>query len=369
MTVYLIDLEAVDTRYTAQWKQYLPWQMRDAGLDVVVISGGDVPQATTPGAFLNFAGTNSYKSQQMLKIADLFANGTIKDNDYFLYTDAWNPTVIQLKYMAELLGIKIKIGGMWHAGSYDPQDFLGRLIGDAPWVRNAESSMFYCYNDNFFATRFHANMFLCNLFGVEILFGNDEVDEWCSSMYPNEPTIKIVGWPMEYLNNLLKPYANLNKKSKIIFPHRLAPEKQLEIFKDLAASMPQYEWFVAQENELTKDEYHTHLGESKLVFSANLQETLGISVFEGALVGTLPLMPDRLSYTEMWDGSGVKYPSEWTENWDSYQTNKHNLMDKIKDLMETNQPTDLNAKLQAMWTSEKFFDGNALYKAIVDSTT
>ena len=41
--------------------------------------------------------------------------------------------------MAELLGVKIRIGGMWHAGSYDPQDFLGRLIGDTPWVRNAEN--------------------------------------------------------------------------------------------------------------------------------------------------------------------------------------------------------------------------------------
>jgi hypothetical protein len=40
--------------------------------------------------------------------------------------------------MAELLGVNIRIGGMWHAGSYDPQDFLGRLIGDAPWVRFAE---------------------------------------------------------------------------------------------------------------------------------------------------------------------------------------------------------------------------------------
>ena len=62
----------------------------------------------------------------------------LADGDYFLYTDAWNPTVIQLKYMAELLGVNITIGGLWHAGSYDPQDFLGRLIGDKPWVRHAE---------------------------------------------------------------------------------------------------------------------------------------------------------------------------------------------------------------------------------------
>ena len=70
----------------------------------------------------------------------MFCKGQVADGDYFLYTDAWNPTVIQLKYMAELLGVDITIGGLWHAGSYDPHDFLGRLIGDKPWVRHAEHS-------------------------------------------------------------------------------------------------------------------------------------------------------------------------------------------------------------------------------------
>ena len=70
------------------------------------------------------------------------------------------PTVIQLKYMAEPLGVNIRIGGLWHAGSYDPQDSLGRLIGAKSWVRHAESSMFACYDDNYFATDFHIDMFV-----------------------------------------------------------------------------------------------------------------------------------------------------------------------------------------------------------------
>ena len=63
--------------------------------------------------------------------------------------------------------------------------------------------------------------------------------------------------------------------------------------------MPQYEFVVAQERQLTKNEYHNLLGEAKLVFSANLQETLGISWYEGALVDTIPMVPNRLSYKEM----------------------------------------------------------------------
>ena len=117
MTIYLVDIEAVDTRYTKQWKDYLPKQLQRAtNEEVKVISGGETPQATTPGAFLNFGGTNVYKSKQLETIGEMFCKGQIEDGDYFLYTDAWNPTVIQLRYMAELLDVDISIGGLWHAG-------------------------------------------------------------------------------------------------------------------------------------------------------------------------------------------------------------------------------------------------------------
>ena len=197
MTIYIVDLEAVDTRYTKEWKKYLPLQLkRHTNSKIEVISGGNTPQATTPGAFLNFGGTNVYKAKQMQQIGEMFCNGKIKDGDYFLYTDAWNPTVLQLRYMAELLGIKIKIGGLWHAGSYDPQDFLGRLIGDKPWVRNTERSMFETYDNNFFASDFHINMFV-DTFKE---FGN------YVGLTTNKTKVRRVGWPMEYLEGSMSAY-------------------------------------------------------------------------------------------------------------------------------------------------------------------
>jgi hypothetical protein len=75
------------------------------------------------------------------------------------FTDAWHPGIINLKYMSELLGIPVVTHGLWHAGSYDPQDFLGRLVGNKPWVRNAEKSFFSAFDHNYFATEFHIEMF------------------------------------------------------------------------------------------------------------------------------------------------------------------------------------------------------------------
>jgi len=357
MKLYVVDLESVETRYTAQWKEFLPKQLRQQGFDTEIISGDSIPQSTTPGAFLNFAGTNTYKSQQLVKIASMFASGTVNAGDFFLYTDAWNPTVIQLKYMSELLNIPIKIGGLWHAGSYDPQDFLGRLIGDKPWVRSAEHSMFSCYDYNFFATKSHVDMF-ANCFG----------DWTADELIEANETVKVVGWPMEYLKESVRPYNLLTKKNRIMFPHRLAPEKQLEIFKDLAKEMPEYEWYVAQEQHLSKDQYYTALAESQMVFSANLQETLGISMYEGALLGVFPLVPDRLSYTEMWD-TMFKYPSDWTKDWSSYQENKAKLINKIRNIMGSNNNDLPRVVRNKADLTSNFFSGKKLYDAILDSKT
>ena len=125
----------------------------------------------------------------------------------------------------------------------------------------------------------------------------------------------------------------MDKKDIILFPHRVAPENQVEIFKDLASHMPEYEWVVCQDHQLTKNEYHNLLGESKIVFSANLQETLGVSWYEGAVVDSIPMVPDRLSYTEM-ALDDFKYPSEWTESWDSYVEHKDEIIARVKDYMK-----------------------------------
>jgi len=361
MTIYIVDIEAVDTRYTKQWKEYLPKQLQRATNSIVkVISGGETPQATTPGAFLNFGGTNVYKSKQLKIIGEMFCKGEVQNGDYFLYTDAWNPTVIQLRYMAELLGIDIRIGGLWHAGSYDPHDFLGRLIGDAPWVRSAEHSMFSCYDDNFYATDFHVDMF-----AREIFDWNEE--DWSGTPYDANASIKRVGWPMEYLKDALVTYSGMEKKNLILFPHRIAPEKQVDIFRDLAEQLPEYEFVVCQERELTKNEYHNLLGEAKMVFSANLQETLGISWYEGTITNAIPIVPDRLSYSEM-ALPEFKYPSEWTEDFASYRKHRGELVNKIRNYMENYSDYLVSLDKQRTKLNKDFFSGAALYEAIANGT-
>jgi hypothetical protein len=356
MTVFLVDLEAVETRYTGQWKTHVPNLLEEAGHAVTVIQGPtDIPNATTPGAFLNFGGTNIYKARQVEEIARLFTSGTVVNGDHFLFTDAWHPGIINLKYMAELLNVKIKIHALWHAGSYDPQDFLGRLIGDAPWVRHAEQSFFHAIDHNYFATDFHIDLFADS-------FSETIDDEWKMTMIEQGKIVRT-GWPMEYLKDSLAPFKHLPKRDLILFPHRIAPEKQVEIFRDLAASMPEYEWIVCQDQQLNKLQYHALLGSAKIVWSANLQETLGISCYEGALVNAIPLVPDRLSYSEMYTGV-LKYPSEYTESWDSYQTHKSEVMDMVIYHIDNYEKTLSLIQANADSLTENFFSATKLLENI-----
>ena len=343
MTLWLLDLESVESRYTSQWKTHLPKLLEQ--FNVKVVEGAkDIPPATTPGAFLNFGGTNIYKSTQIEKIARAFTNGEVKDGDHILFTDAWHPGIINIKYMSELLGIKVITHGLWHAGSYDPADFLGRLIGDAPWVRHAERSMFECFDHNYFATQFHIDMFK-------------------KSFAVADSKIVRTGWPMEYMKDILEPFKGTEKRDLILFPHRIAPEKQPDIFRDLQKSLPEYEFIMCQEKNLTKPLYHKLLASAKIVFSANLQETLGISAYEGAIVDTFPLVPDRLSYTEMYPDD-FKYPSEWTDSWENYLANKDKLIERIRSIMKQNTSAQLQLAKLTEWLSKDFFSSTEMIKKI-----
>ena len=354
--IYIIDLEAVETRYTGQWKSHVPNLLRKAGHNVQIISGPtDIPTATTPGAFLNFGGTNIYKASQVEQLGRLFCSGAVHPGDHFIFTDAWHPGIINLKYMSELLGIPVTTHGLWHAGSYDPQDFLGRLIGDAKWVRHAEKSFFHAFDHNYFATDFHIDMF-----GLELLNLDRSLLE--VSYLKSEKIIRS-GWPMEYMDGTLTMYKNMPKRDLILFPHRIAPEKQVEIFRDLKEHLPQYEFVVCQDQQLTKNEYHNLLGEAKIVFSANLQETLGISCYEGAVVDAIPMVPDRLSYSEMYYDI-FKYPSVWTESFESYQKHRSNLCFAIMQHMDNYETRLPKLKSQTIDLTNNFFSAGKLIEQL-----
>ena len=361
-TIWIFSLECLETRYTKQWHDHIPKLLtKNVGdrFNVVQIDGVQKNSQLTPGAFLNFSDTNYWKSSQLCNFVEHHNRGETSTDDHILFTDAWNPTVIQLKYMKDLLGFNWTLHGLIHSGSYDNQDFLGRLVGDKPWVRHAEKSFFHAFDHNYFATEFHVKLFIDELLHNGMPSENSWYTEDFAKRYDSGKIVRT-GWPMEYMDDTLTMYKNMPKRDLILFPHRIAPEKQVEIFRDLATHLPQYEFVVCQDQQLTKNEYHNLLGEAKLVFSANLQETLGISCYEGAIVNAIPMVPDRLSYTEMYYDT-FKYPSEWTESFEQYDIYRVDICEKILKYM-TNYEKFLPTLLkQTQDLTNNFFSATDLF--------
>lgn len=336
MNIFLIDTEAAGSRYTTDWKTHIPQQLRARGHTVTVIEGDPVPPPER-GAFLNWCGTAHYKSTQQALLAQAIHEGRLSTGDHCLFTDAWNPTVLMLRYMLALQGIRVTVSGLWHAGAYDPWDLLGQRAGDQPWIQHMEQSLLQALDYNLFATDWHRSL--------------------CTSGRGDIPRAHTVGWPCEYIPPRFVNLKTEGQRPLIMVPHRDSPEKQLQIARDLAQSMPDCDWMITADHDHC--DYVTLMGQSHMVFSANLQETLGIAVYEGLCAGARPLVPQRLSYREIYDPRYV-YPSEWTENWASYCRYKPQLMERIRrDLLRTD-----NLVHEAQTVGRRYFTSDALYRVL-----
>lgn len=319
-TIWIVPIEPIDSRYTKQWYENIPVILQNAiahndlEYTVKTVDGRQPTVKTTEGAFLDFGATNAYKASQAETISIMFSNGEVKAGDKFLVTDAWNFVVTPIKYMSDLLDIPVEIHGIWHAGAYDPTDILGYKM-QKPWPAHVEKSWFYCCDANYYATDFHKDMFLRNL---EI----PAEDHWRAvrSGQPHTPIIEK-----------LTPYQSVEKTTDVIWPHRYNDDKQPEIVEDMGKDIADI--VITQKMDLTKDEFYRYMGSSKVVFSCSLHENLGISMMEGVLAGSIPVVPDRASYSEMYLDC-FKYPSEWTSSLEAYEANRSQVIAFVKDKVD-----------------------------------
>jgi glycosyltransferase involved in cell wall biosynthesis len=91
------------------------------------------------------------------------------------------------------------------------------------------------------------------------------------------------------------------KKDLVVFPHRLDKEKNPASFDALKSKLYNFEFVKTMSQNLNKKDYYKLLQTAKVVFSNCLQETFGIGTVEAMLLGAIPIVPDRLSYCELYD--------------------------------------------------------------------
>ena len=353
--IFVVPLEQLPQRYTEQWYTAIPNDLKAAiekrSINNVHVQNVDGVEpktdATTSGAFLNFAHTNAFKATQVEAISHLFTQDKVKAGDAFLFTDIWHFGITALKYMSELLDIPVGIYAIAHAGAYDPSDILGMKMSK-PWPWHQERAWYYACDSVFYATEFHRQMFLRNL---EI-----PAHDHHKAVVSGQPHSAII-------HHMTTVVQQASVQQGVIWPHRYNEDKQPMIAEDLSASMNR-PWCITQQMKLNKDEYYRTLASHQVLFSCSLHENLGISVMEGVLAGVIPVLPDRCSYSEMYMPDFL-YPSSWTESWSSYQTHKHELTAFIQHRLDHPKKYSRQMVKQKKILKERYLNADRMFDQMV----
>ncbi len=315
--IWVFPLEPLDSRYTKQWYDEIPRLLEESlsGTQHKVYNavGQQRSSKTTAGAFLDFADTNLWKATQLASFVDDLRDGRVADDAHILFTDFWNPCLLQVAYMRDLLGKSWVIHGIAHAGAYDPSDILG-LKMQKPWPWHLEQSLFYASDVTYFATNFHRDMFLKNL--------NIPVEYHERAVVSGQPHGEVI----RHIQSIPQSAA---RQREVIWPHRYNADKQPDIAEDL---QDDFDIVITQKLQLSKDEYYQLMADTKVIFSCALHENLGISVMEAVLLGAIPLVPDRCSYAEMYLPE-FKYPSMWTESYEMFQAFRPQLVNRLNSIL------------------------------------
>jgi glycosyltransferase involved in cell wall biosynthesis len=286
-TVWNIIIEPLEERYSVQWNEWFKACFEANHIKYLPIEGEQVHRNIQHGSFLDVIDTNRYKTKQQERMINLLSTYDDTERWVFFFHDLWHPALTLLAYIRDGMGWKnIKIVGCLHAGSYDEHDFLNKQ-GMTPWAKHIEEGWFAHLVDQIYvATGFHK----------ELLIQTRNVDWW---------KIKRTGFPiypvdLPYYDECF--HKNIKKEKIVVFPHRLDDEKNPQLFDILRRAVRRTSWKFVRSKDVckTKNEYYELLSRAKIAVSFSAQETWGIAMQEATFLGCIPIVPDRLSYPEMY---------------------------------------------------------------------
>lgn len=277
MTLLFLPIERYDSRYSAQWYH---WFMKElSGKDVVVVGDTELREIKT-GQFLDAFETMRYKADQTKAVVEWLRDNPETPCTIFCM-DLWHPGIVSMAYAAKVGNREATITGILHAGTWDEYDHL-TAVGLRDELAGFEDSIFNIARRIYVGTHFHA----------ELLRADN-----CRSK------IQVVDFPViEPIMGV--PFAN--RERLVVWPHRKAPEKQPEVWDEIVALYRQAypedrARFVTTVDECsTKTDYYDLLARARVVVSTALQETFGIAMLEGLNSGAWPVVPDSLSYRELY---------------------------------------------------------------------
>lgn len=284
--IIYVPLEPFEERYTSDWYNYFKAYANSTGEEFGWVDGKQLTEGIEVGRFLDVYGTNYYKASQLQALCSMVRDKQIVAGDTVFFFDLWFPGVEMLAYIRDAAQVEFKIAGMLHAGTYDDWDYITQM-GMRRWGKHFEKMLLEIADTVFVATFYHRNLL--------------------AEEYPGYINKVVVNFFPIKLKQIAQQYSNVKKERRIVcFPHRLDPEKQPHRFFEAEKSIgktfapEEVRWVVTKREAKTKDDYYKLLAQSTISVSCAMQETWGIAMLESAALGAIPLVPNRLSYPELY---------------------------------------------------------------------
>ena len=332
-TVWYVPIEPLVERYSAYWYNDIPIRFEAEGLRCQTIAGAELVNFEARiehGEFLDVESTLRWKAEQTHRLLNLLTNQSIQPGDIIFFADLWHPGIESLFYYLDAFDRKdVVIAGILHAGVYDPNDFLTRK-GMKGWGVGFERALLGRVDYVFVSTNYHK--------------------ELIKKTHPEHSDVVLVtGLPPAWDYRQTYVPKRGEKENLVVFPHRLAPEKQPEVFQKAVNltkvgywnfgtikrgkyELPLPEVIVpAPANQSpgeSKTRYYSILRKARISVSAALQETWGIAMQESVLCGCIPLVPDRGVYLEMYPSAFRYYENQANSEEEALSIAMTNLIHK-----------------------------------------
>jgi hypothetical protein len=319
-SVFVVDLEPLEERYTGQWARWIPEMLAPLG-SVARVGGEPLASSVTRGAFLDLYSHAHYQAGQLAHIARLFNAGLVRDGDLFWFSDIEFPGMEQVRYLARLSGIKVVIAGFLHAASYTRGDFMQPMQDVGHY---AECAWIAACDLVFVGSAHHKR---------------DLVVKRLRPARAQHLAVRVVvtGNPFRSREVCDAPPTYAARCIDVLYPHRPDAEKQPGLFLDLARvlvaqhgmrvafttgrreyrastpSSPEVDAilnFAAAHPErvtvhvgLTRRAFFSLMTDAKVVVSTTVEENFGYAMAEAIACGALPYMPARFSHPELLAGA------------------------------------------------------------------
>ncbi len=315
--VYIVDNDVTGIRYTTQWTDFVPQEIKSWGYEVEIIKGHPNPN-------WRYGHLNVFQSLSSLysNSGNLIRYKHIPDDAIFIFPNARSPLVLALNEYKCLKGLDWKFLAFWDEGIYytylnfKSNMYYGKYKGYYDWSLKYERFISVCYDYNLINNEHQYGHYTRNLI-------NNRTGE-----------VRICSNPFSSLYEFSKKQVQNEKTDLILCITRPLSEHDVSLFVNLRKIYPQYEFALCYEKNYTITEHYRMLARAKIVISHSAKEANPFPIWEALMFGCIPLIPNT-QINKMFFGTEYTFPRKiLIPPFLNYIKSRHLIHDKITGYME-----------------------------------